>query len=304
MSMPHIPPAPPVIDAHQHFWCYNHEEYGWIPPEWAPLRRDFLPADLEKELAAAGVHGSIAVQARQSMAETDWLLELADRHDFLLGVVGWLPLIDPSIEEHLDRISNRPKLRALRHVLQGEPDDSYMLRSDFNRGLRALAQRGLAYDVLVYERHLPQVIQLVDAHPDITFILDHVAKPRIAARELEPWAKNLRELARRPHVACKLSGMVTEADVRHWSPSDLRPYFEIVIEAFGPARLLFGSDWPVCLAGVTYGTWKQIVTDALGELSSPELDAVFGANTARLYRLTDKSLAPKSTKDTKGNSSL
>ncbi len=279
-----------VIDAHHHFWRYTDEEYGWIPPDWSALRRDFLPADLGRELASAGVDGVISVQARQSLAETGWLLDLAAQNDFIRGVVGWAPLVAPDLDAHLDRLGEHPaaragKLRAFRHVLQGEPDDAYMLREDFNRGVRALTRRGLAYDILIFERHLPNAIAFVDRHPDQVFVVDHIAKPRIAAAEIEPWAKNIRELARRPNVACKLSGMVTEADVRNWTPARLRPYFEVALEAFGPARLLFGSDWPVCLAGVGYADWKTTVASALAGLNPSQLAAVFGGNARRVYRL-------------------
>ncbi len=279
-----------VIDAHHHFWRYTDEEYGWIPPDWSALRRDFLPEDLARELAAAGVDGVVSVQARQSLVETDWLLDLAARHAFIRGVVGWVPLVAPDLEQHLDRLAAHPaavagKLRAFRHVLQGEPDDAYMLREDFNRGIRALTRRGLVYDILIFERHLPNAVTFVDRHPDQTFVVDHIAKPRIAANELEPWAKNIRELARRPNVACKLSGMVTEADVLSWTPARLRPYFEVVLEAFGPDRLLFGSDWPVCLAGVGYAEWKTTVASALSALSATEHSAVFGGNARRIYGL-------------------
>ena len=200
-------------------------------------------------------------------------------------MVGWLPLIDPAVETHLDNYAANPKLRSLRHVLQAEADDAYMLREDFNRGISALTRRGLTYDILILERHLPNTIAFVDRHPSQVFVLDHIAKPRIATDELEPWAKNLRELARRPNVACKLSGMVTEADVATWTPAQLQPFFDVVIDAFGPARLLFGTDWPVCLAGVEYGRWKQIVEQALSTLSEPERAAILGENAICLYRL-------------------
>jgi len=278
----------PVIDSHHHFWRYTDADYGWIPPEWSIIKRDFLPADLQPEIAAAGVDGVISVQARQSLVETEWLLDFAARHAFIRGVVGWVPLIDPAVETHLDRFASAPKLRALRHVLQGEPDD-YMLRADFNRGISALTRRGLIYDILVLERQLPSTITFVDRHPDQVFVLDHIAKPKIGANELEPWAKNIRELARRPNVACKLSGMVTEADVKTWTPAQLQPYFDVVIEAFGPRRLLFGTDWPVCLAGVNYSRWKNIVADALRAFSPSEQAAIFGDNARRLYRLPDAS---------------
>jgi L-fuconolactonase len=275
----------PVIDSHHHFWNFTEADYGWIPPEWSMIRRDFLPDDLQKEISAAGVDGVISVQARQSILETDWLLGFAAQHAFIRGVVGWLPLSDPTIETHLDHYAANPKLRSLRHVLQGEADDAYMLREDFNRGISSLTRRGLAYDILILERHLPNTIAFVDHHPSQVFVLDHIAKPRIATGELEPWAKNLRELARRPNVACKLSGMVTEADVATWTPAQLQPFFDVVIDAFGPARLLFGTDWPVCLAGVGYGRWKQIVEQALSTLSEQERAAILGENAIRLYRL-------------------
>jgi L-fuconolactonase len=275
----------PVIDSHHHFWNFTEADYGWIPPEWSTIRRDFLPDDLQKEIATAGVDGVISVQARQSILETDWLLGFAAQHAFIRGVVGWLPLSDPTIETHLDHYAANPKLRSLRHVLQGEADDAYMLREDFNRGISSLTRRGLAYDILILERHLPNTIAFVDHHPSQVFVLDHIAKPRIATGELEPWAKNIRELARRPNVACKLSGMVTEADVATWTPAELQPFFDVVIDAFGPARLLFGTDWPVCLAGVGYSRWKQIVEQALSTLSEQERAAVLGENAIRLYRL-------------------
>lgn len=275
----------PVIDSHHHFWNYTDADYGWIPPEWSVIRRDFLPEDLLKEISAVGVDGVISVQARQSLVETDWLLGFAAKHAFIRGVVGWLPLIDPAIEAHLDRYAAHPKLRALRHVLQAEADDAYMLREDFNRGISALNRRSLAYDVLILEKHLPNTIKFVDRHPSQVFVLDHIAKPRIAAGEIEPWAKNIRELARRPNVSCKLSGMVTEADVRTWTSSQLQPYFDVVLEAFGPSRLLFGTDWPVCLAGVSYARWMQTVETALRMMSENERAAVLGENAQRIYRL-------------------
>ncbi len=275
----------PVIDSHHHFWRYTEADYGWIPPAWSAIQRDFLPADLEREIAAAGVDGVVSVQARQSLVETDWLLDLATQYTFIHGVVGWVPLVDPAIEAHLDRYAAQPKLRALRHVLQAEADDAYMLREDFNCGVSALTRRGLAYDILILERHLPNALAFVDRHPNQVFVLDHIAKPGIAANELEPWAKNIRQLARRPNVSCKLSGMVTEADVTTWTPAQLQPYFDVVLAAFGPSRLLFCTDWPVCLAGVSYAGWKHTVETALSTLSASERAAVMGENAMRIYRL-------------------
>jgi len=275
----------PVIDSHHHFWSYTDADYGWIPPEWSVIKRDFLPADLAAEISAAGVDGVISVQARQSLVETDWLLGFAAKNDFIRGVVGWVPLVDPAVETHLDRYATHPKLRSLRHVLQAEADDAYMLREDFNRGISALTRRGLTYDILILECHLPNTLAFVDRHPNQTFVLDHIAKPLIKDNILEPWARLIRELARRPNVACKLSGMVTEADVKTWTPAQLRPYFDGVLSAFGPSRLLFGTDWPVCLAGVSYSGWKHAVEAALSTLSASERAAVMGENAVRLYRL-------------------
>lgn len=283
----------PVIDSHHHFWRYTAEEYGWIPPEWAALRRDFGPEDLGREIAASGVDGVVSVQARQTLAETDWLLEIATLHSFIHGVVGWVPLIDPGIETLLDRYTAHSKLRGLRHVLQGEPDPDYMLRTDFNRGISALTARDLTYDILILEHQLPNAARLVDRHPNQRFILDHIAKPRIATGTREPWAKHLRELARRPNVACKLSGLVTEANVTSWTPAQLHPYFEVVLEAFGPRRLLFGTDWPVCLAACSYQKWKQTVDAWLQPLSHDERALILGGNAASLYRLAHGASQPQ-----------
>ena len=208
------------IDAHQHFWRYTPAEYGWIDDSMSALRRDFLPADLALELKAAKIDGAIAVQARQTVEETEWLLSLAAENEFLRGVVGWAPLVDPAVEETIARLAAHPKLRALRHVVQDEPDDRYILRDDFNRGVDVAGRYGLAYDILIFERHLPQAIEFVDRHPDMVLIVDHVAKPRIREGLLEPWRTNIRELARRPNVYCKISGMVTEADWACWTVAD------------------------------------------------------------------------------------
>lgn len=276
----------PIIDTHQHFWRFNTDEYGWIPDDWSALRRDFLPEDLAIETRKAGVAGVVAVQARQSLEETRWLLELATSNPALIrGVVGWVPLVAPDVGEVLDTLSQGSRLVGLRHVLQGEPDDAHMLRPDFNRGIRALTERGLVYDILIFERHLANTLRFVDAHPGQIFVVDHVAKPKIGERILEPWAHHLRELARRPNVSCKVSGMVTEADVRAWTPAQLKAYFDVVLEAFGPSRVLFGSDWPVCLAGVSYTGWLELVKSWIAPLSAGEQAAILGFNALRTYKL-------------------
>jgi L-fuconolactonase len=274
-----------AIDAHHHFWKYTPEEYGWISAGMSVLRRDFLPAELRREAAAVGIDGVISVQARQTLDETDWLLKLAEENDFIRGVVGWAPLISATVEDDLARYANRPKLKAVRHVLQDEPDDNYMLRDDFNRGIALLKKAGLRYDILIFERHLPRAIKLVDRHPGTTFILDHVAKPRIRENQLSPWRENLRELGRRPNVYCKISGMVTEANHANWTPQQLRPYFDAALEAFGSRRLMFGSDWPVCLLACGYRRWFQIVREFASNLTHDEQDRLFEQTAIEAYGL-------------------
>lgn len=274
-----------TIDSHQHFWQYNPEEYSWIDDSMALLRRDFLPEDLRPEIQRSGIDGVVSVQARQTLEETQWLLELAAKHRFIRGVVGWVPLTDVKVREILQTFTAGGKLKAVRHVLQSEPDDRYMLRSDFNRGIALLNEFNLAYDILVFERHLPHVIAFVKQHPQQTFIVDHIAKPRIRERMLSPWRENLCELARFPNVYCKLSGMVTEADYGAWKEEDLFPYFDAVLEAFGPHRLLFGSDWPVCLVAASYGRWVETVRKRVATLTASEQSAILGDTAARVYRI-------------------
>ncbi len=276
--------APPMIDAHQHFWRYDAGEYGWIDDSMAALRRDFLPDDLKRAASGTGVGGVVSVQARQSMRETAWLLELAAGDPFIAAVVGWVPLVSPDLEAELERLAGPSKLRGVRHVLQDEAD-GYMLQPAFERGLRALRGRGLVYDVLVFERQLPSAIALVDRHQDQLFVLDHVAKPRIRDGLIEPWRTQIRELARRPNVSCKLSGMVTEADHSSWTIEELQPYVETVIEAFTPERLMLGSDWPVCLLACGYGRWIDTVRRLLARLSEPEQRQILGGTACRVYRL-------------------
>jgi L-fuconolactonase len=274
-----------MIDSHHHFWRYDPREYGWISESMSILRRDFLPADLQREAHAAGIDGVVSVQARQTVEETRWLLELAGQNAFLRGVVGWVPLVSAGVRQDLERFAVYPKLKAVRHVLQDEPDDDYILRDDFNRGIALLKEFGLRYDILIFERHLPQTIEFVDRHPGLTFILDHVAKPRIRDRLLSPWRENMRELARRPNVYCKLSGMATEADPHAWTPKQLWPYMEVALEAFGPRRLMFGSDWPVCLLAVEYPRWLAVVREFAAKLSPAEQERMFGGTAIEAYGL-------------------
>ncbi|MCX6984947.1 MAG: amidohydrolase family protein [Lentisphaerae bacterium] len=274
------------IDSHQHFWKYSVEEYGWIDDDMKSIRRDFLPEDLEKETRSVGIDGVVSVQARQTVAETECLLGFSQKHDFIKGVVGWVPLISSDVRECLSGLTSFPKLKSVRHVVQGEPDNNFILRNDFNEGISALREFGLAYDILILEKHLPQTIKFVDMHPDQIFILDHIAKPRIKENILEPWRKNIMSLSERKNVYCKFSGMVTEADYGKWTEDQLRPYFETVLEAFGPERLMFGSDWPVCTVACEYRRWLGTVREFISNLSSSEQDSIFGVNAVRAYNLT------------------
>jgi len=248
------------------------------------IRQDFLVPELTQVIQAAKIDGVVTVQARQSLSETDWLLDLAAGHDVMRGVVGWLPLADPAIGSYLEKYCH-PKLKAVRHVLQDEPDDFYMLREDFNRGVAQLENVGLRYDILIFDRHLPQTIEFVDRHPTQIFVLDHIAKPKIKSRVLSPWRERMRELARRENVYCKLSGLVTEADWNTWTENDLRPFIDAVLECFGPKRLMFGSDWPVSLLACAYEKWVEVVERATASLSVSERDHLFGGTAKEAYRL-------------------
>ncbi len=281
-----------IVDSHQHFWRYDPEAYDWIGDELAAIRRDFLPADLAREIAAAGVEAVVSVQARQTLVETRWLLELAEANEFIVGVVGWVPLVSPSVGDTLAELAANPRLRGVRHVLQGEADPDFAARPDFNRGLATLRRLGLAYDVLVYERQLPAAIALVDRHPDQVFVVDHVAKPRIRDGVLAPWRERMHELARRPNAFCKLSGMVTEADLRAWTRETLEPYAEVVLEAFGPSRVMFGSDWPVCLAACPYSRWLATVRELCAGLSAGERESVLGGTARNAYGLDARAGRP------------
>jgi len=274
-----------IIDSHHHFWKYDPIEYDWIDDSMKVIRKDFLPESLELTIREAGVDGVISVQARQSVEETSWLLEMARQNKFIKGVVGWLPLINDDIEVELEKYSGNKLLKGLRHVIQGEPDPKFMLRKDFNSGVSLLKKYSMAYDILIVERQLPNMIRFVDQHPDQVFVLDHIAKPLIAKHELSLWKENIQELARRENVSCKISGMVTEADFNSWTPQQLQPYFVVVLEAFGADRLLFGSDWPVCLVATSYKNWMDLVQKSISELSKIEQAQIMGENAIRLYQL-------------------
>lgn len=275
------------IDAHQHFWTYNAGEYSWMGPGMETLKRDYLPPDLPPLLKSAGIDGTVAVQARQCLEESLWLLELADQYPFIKAVVGWVDLCSAEIDEQLAALAGHRKFRGVRHILHDEPDDRFMLREAFLRGLGRLAGYGLTYDLLLFPRHLSAACELVKQFPNQPFVVDHLAKPLIKARELSPWAADIRRLATFPNVFCKVSGMVTEADWRHWKPADFTPYLDVIFECFGTKHIMVGSDWPVCTLAGNYSEVLQIPADYLGKLSADEQAAVWGENAKRFYGIAD-----------------
>jgi L-fuconolactonase len=277
-----------MLDAHQHFWRYDPFQrydllqYPWIPPQSA-LARDWLPRDLAALQQPLGLQGSIAVQARQSVAESNWLLGLADADDRVQGVVGWVNLQAENVADDLERLDRHPKFVGVRHVVQDEPDDHFLLRPHFLRGVSQLRRFDLTYDILIYPRQLPAAIEFVKHFPEQPFVLDHIAKPFIRDGILSPWDEQIRQLAAFPNVMCKLSGMVTEADHQHWKPDDFRRYLDVVVEAFTPQRLMWGSDWPVCLLAGSYEQVWRLVDDYVSGWSATDRAALFGGNCARFY---------------------
>lgn len=273
------------IDAHHHLWRYRPADFPWIGENMGVLKCDFLPADLAPELAGAGIHGTVAVQACQTLDETEWLLSVAKDSKFIKGVVGWAPIAGPTFPECLERSRTHASLKGLRHIIQDEPDPRFMQREDFNRGVSALADTGLVYDLLVFEKQLPSALEFVDRHPRQIFVLDHIGKPRIRDALMEPWRGHIFEMARRKNVYCKLSGVVTEAHWSNWPFDELRPYLDAVFEAFGPSRLMAGSDWPVCLLATGYGAWFETLNKFTGALSESERELIFGSVAADVYHL-------------------
>jgi L-fuconolactonase len=275
-----------VIDSHHHFWKYTEAEYGWIDESMSAIKRDFVAEDLRESIEAAGVDGVISVHARQTLEETHWLLSIANDNKFIRGVVGWVPLISERVKIDLEAVAADPKLRGVRHVIHDEADEQYIAREDFNRGISLLKEFRLAFDILIFERQLPAAIRFVDRHPDQIFVLDHLAKPNIKAAEREPWAKNIKEIARRPNVYCKVSGMVTAADWQNWTQQQLREYFDVALEAFGIERLMAGSDWPVCLLACGYKRWWDILRQWMAEMSEEHNERFFALNAIKAYGLS------------------
>jgi L-fuconolactonase len=279
------------VDSHQHFWRYSPEGSAWIDDSMRVLRRDFLPTELAVELKRAGVAATVAVQVGQSLAETRFLLEQAEQHDFVRGVVGWVDLRATGVATTLAELAENPRFKGVRHIVQGEPS-GFLADAAFRAGVASLARFDLSYDVLVYARQLPEAVDFVRALPDVRFVLNHLAKPEIRAGRLEPWREHMRRLAELPNVSCKLSGLITEAAWHAWTPSDLAPFIDAAVESFGPSRLLVGSDWPVCTLAGSYAAVMRVFDDYFAGFSVAERAQVFGETAARVYRLSEPTACP------------
>jgi L-fucono-1,5-lactonase len=275
----------PRIDTHQHFWTYEPAHYAWIGSDMSALQRDVTPAELEPQLRAAGIDGTLAVEARGHIDETNQLLRIAEQNDFVRGVVGWLPLTHPEVASLLDKYTKHPKLKGLRHWMGADTDLHSMSSEDLHRGVFLLERFELSYDLMLWPPQLASAPAFVDRHPNQIFILDHFAKPYIRERKLEPWRTQLRQLARRPNVYCKLSGLTTEADHARWTLADLQPYFDAALEAFKPGRLMFGSDWPVCTLASSYSRWVETVQSLIAPLTPIERERILGGTAIEAYRL-------------------
>lgn len=271
------------LDTHQHFWRYDPDRHAWIDESMAKIRRDFMPADLAPILKKNGMDGCIAVQADQSEQETQFLLDLADQHAFIKGVVGWVDLRSPDVEEQIAHFSRNQKLKGVRHIVQGETDVNFLLRDTFANGIRLLSQFNLTYDILIFPHQLGAALEFVRKFPEQPFVIDHLAKPYIKDGFIDGWALLMRELAAQPNVYCKISGMITEADWSEWTYSDFEPYLDVVFSAFGTDRTMFGSDWPVCLVAGSYEKMIGLVQQYTQGFSPDEKAAFFGKNGASFY---------------------
>ncbi|HEY8869343.1 MAG TPA: amidohydrolase family protein [Candidatus Limnocylindrales bacterium] len=277
-----------TVDAHHHFWDPGRADYPWLTDELASIRRPFGPNDLRPVLAAEAIDRTVLVQTRSSVEETEEFLVTAADEEFIAGVVGWVDLTDPGVAEQIARLRDLKgggRLVGIRHQAHDEPDPEWLIRADVMRGLHAVEQAGLVFDLLVRTRELPAALSVASTLPGLRFVVDHIAKPPIASGALEPWAGRLRPLGERPNVMCKVSGMVTEADLSTWTTDDLRPYVDVVLEVFGPDRLMFGSDWPVCLLAATYAQVVDATRELLGDLSAAERRMIFGGTAAKTYAL-------------------
>ena len=274
------------IDAHQHFWRYSPQDYGWIDHAMNPLKRDFLPEDLFPLMNKIGFDGSISVQARQKLEETQWLLSLSKKYDFIKGVVGWVDLRSKNLPFQLETFKQHSKFKGVRHVIQDEPDDQFILGKAFHEGIRELSHYDLIYEILIFHKHLPSTLKFVEQFPEQPFVLDHIAKPNIKGGIQHPWKENIQRLAEFPNVYCKVSGMVTEADWQNWQQQDFYPFLDTVFECFGTHRLMIGSDWPVCTLGGSYTEILQIVIDYIQDFPQNEQDRILGENAVDIYKIS------------------
>lgn len=273
-----------TIDSHQHFWIFDEKRDSWITPDMQVIRKNFLPADLAPVLKANRIDGCVAVQASSTDSETEFLLQLAEANDFIKGVVGWVDLFADNLYAKLERYSQFEKLKGFRHVVQGQPA-GFMLQPAFIKGVGQLVAFDFTYDILIYQNQLKEAFDFAVKLPNVHFVLDHIAKPLIKNGEIKPWADDIRALAELPNVSCKVSGMVTEADWKTWEKADFRPYLDVVFEAFGTDRLMFGSDWPVCLVAAEYEGTQGVLTDYLSMFSDSETKLVMGENATKFYHL-------------------
>jgi L-fuconolactonase len=275
-----------LIDSHHHLWKYSTDQYGWISDQMLPLKADFLLPELQQTAAESTIDGFVSVQARQSLQETDDLLAMAETEPLIAGVVGWVPLAAPEIGQTLERLGDQKFLKGVRHVVQDEEDDRFILGTDFNRGVSQLKTHNLVYDVLIFAKQLPASIEFVDQHPNLQMVLDHIAKPTITADAFDnAWEMNFRELAKRGNISCKFSGVVTEVRGETWSIDQIQRYWDVALEAFTPDRLMFGSDWPVCLLKTGHTQWLETVQQLASDLSVTERNKIFSTNAIRDYNL-------------------
>ena len=273
------------IDSHQHFWNYEPIKHGWIDDKMAVIRRDFTPEDLQKVYTENNIDGCVVVQADQTLKETNFLIDLAAKNSFIKGVVGWVDFRADNIDEVLEHYSQFKVIKGFRHIVQGEIDPNFLLRDNFMKGISKLEKYNFVYDILVFPHQLGSVLEFVIRFPNIKFVIDHIAKPYIKDGFYDGWALLMREIAKQPNVYCKLSGMITEADYKTWTPSQLEPYMQLVLETFGADRIMFGSDWPVCLVAGNYQTVKETITNFIAKLSSADQKAIMGLNAIKFYNL-------------------
>lgn len=285
-----------IIDSHQHFWQVGHFDYPWMSSEVEVLYQNYLPSQLEPILKECGVGQTILVQASNSLAETYWLLSLAERRPFIAGVVGWVDLKDPEVEPELEVLTVNPKFKGVRHLVESERSDDWLVEPSVLKGLRVLEKHRVPYDLLVHTRHLKHVKAVAEACPNLRLVIDHMAKPPIASREVADWARALKEVSAYPNISCKLSGLVTEANQTAWTAEDLRPYIERALELFGPKRMMFGSDWPVCLLASSYLRVLESFQSLLADLVEEDRNCIFGDNVREFYRLNaEEGIASAST---------